>query len=119
MSQIKRTLRTVCQAVEGKKGEAVLVLDVSKVSSFTDFFVVCSGHNPKQNQAICDEIVRCLKKREKRVPDHLEGYRKADWILIDYLELVIHIFLPETREFYNLERLWSDGEEVQSQLASA
>ena len=119
MSQIKSTLRTVCQAVEDKQGEAVLVLDVSKASSFADFFVVCNGRNPKQNQTICDEIVQRLKKGGKGAPDHLEGYRKADWILIDYLELVIHIFLPETREFYKLERLWSDGEEVQSQLASA
>lgn len=119
MRQIKRTLRAVCQAVEEKQGEALVVLDISKVSSFTDFFIVCNGRNPKQNQTICDEIVDRLKNQERRSPDHVEGYQRADWILIDYLEVVIHIFLPAARGFYKLEKLWSDGEEVQSQIASA
>lgn len=105
-------VKTVCEAIEEKKGTDVVILDISKISSFADYFVICSGFNPRQNQAICDGIRERLKRQNPEVRSHIEGYREADWILLDYLDYVIHIFSPEAREFYKLERLWNDGETV-------
>lgn len=103
-------VKTVCEAIEEKKGSDLVVLDISKISSFADYFVICSGFNPRQNQAICDAVRESLKKRKRETPGHIEGYRDADWILLDYVDYVVHIFSPEAREFYKLERLWNDGE---------
>lgn len=110
-------LRKVCEAIEGKKGDNVTILDVSTISTFADFFVICHGHNNKQNQAICDEILSTLKKDEHRTPTHVEGYQFAEWILMDYLDIVVHIFSARTRAFYNLEKLWSDGVEIKPESA--
>lgn len=119
MNQTKRVLTKVYRAIDAKKGEEVVILDVSKVSSFTDFFVICQGSNLKQNQAICDEIELKLKKEEHLTPNHIEGYREAEWILLDYLNFVVHIFSPQARQFYKLEKLWSDGHEVEPRALSA
>ena len=108
----RAVLRKIREAIEAKKGADVNILDVSQISTFADFFVICHGHNNKQNQAICDEILSKLKKDENRAPAHLEGYQYAEWILMDYLDIVIHIFSDQTRPIYNLEQLWSDAAEV-------
>lgn len=104
----RRILKIICEAIEEKKGDQIRILDISKISSFTDFFVVCHGYNRRQNQAICDGIKERLK-RETVSAAHVEGYDDADWILMDYLGCVVHVFSPEAREFYKLERLWNDG----------
>ncbi len=108
-------LKRVCEAIEDKKGDELTVLDVSDISTFADFFVICHGHNNQQNKAICDEILFKLKKDAGRTPAHVEGYQNAEWILMDYLDIVIHIFSDQTREFYNLEKLWSDGIKIPSE----
>ncbi len=105
----RQLLKAICEAIEEKKGERIVVLDVSKISSFTDFFVLCQGTNQRQNQAICDSIRERLKKSDGLSPSHIEGYQEAEWILLDYLQCVVHVFSPEARDFYKLERLWSDG----------
>ncbi len=118
MSDVTQKLAKVCQAIEERKGEDVLVLDISQVSSFTDFFILCQGNNGKQIQAISDAIREVLAK-EKTRPVHVEGYRNAEWVLLDYVDFVVHIFSESTRRFYNLEKLWSDGTEVNHQALSA
>ena len=115
MDNIKTSLKKVCEAIEGKKGESVTIFDVSGVSSFTDFFVICNGYNEKQNQAICNEILERLEKEAHLSPSHIEGYQHAEWILIDYLDFVVHIFSSGAREFYKLEKLWGDGIELKPQ----
>ena len=105
-------VKTVCEAIEEKKGTEIVILEISKISSFADYFIICNGFNQRQNQAICDAIRESLKRKDHSVPGHVEGYRDADWILLDYLDYVVHIFSPEAREFYKLERLWNDGELV-------
>lgn len=112
-------LKKVCEAIEDKKGEDIKVLDISSISSFTDIFVICHGFNPRQNHAISDAIKERLKKEDKVSPAHIEGYQAADWILMDYLEFIVHIFSPESREFYKLERLWNDGEVVELRAVNA
>jgi len=112
MKKTKTVLRKVCEAIESKKGDEVTIIDISKISSFTDFFVICHGHNEKQNQAICDEIMERLKKEKHGFPVHVEGYQHAEWILMDYLDFVVHILSPRSRRSYQLEKLWGDGIKV-------
>ena len=119
MSDVTQKLAKVCQAIEEKKGEDIQILDISQISSFTDFFILCHGNNEKQIQAICDAIREVLAKEEQTRPAHVEGYRNAAWVLLDYLDFVVHIFSEPTRRFYNLEKLWSDGTAVNRQALSA
>ena len=93
------------RAAESKKALDIKVLDVEEVSSFTDYFIICSGTNPRQNHAISDEIGEQLSKIGYK-PVSTEGYESAGWILMDYGDFVIHIFSEETRSYYDLERLW-------------
>ncbi len=93
------------QAAQSKKAEDIVVLDIGKVSSFTDTFVVCSGSNTRQNQAISDEIQTTLKQEGVRVAG-IEGFQNAEWILMDYGDFVVHVLSPEARKYYDLERLW-------------
>lgn len=119
MKRTKTILRKVCRAINNKKGEEVVILDVSKVSSFTDYFIICHGHNQKQNQAICDSIQESLRKEEHLPTGHIEGYREAEWILMDYFDFIVHIFSSEARRFYKLEKLWSDGVQVKLRAQTA
>lgn len=88
------------------------MLDVRDVTTFTDYFVISTGANARQIQAIADEIVKQLKQAGE-LPSSLEGYENAEWVLIDYGDFVVHIFSPKTRVFYDLERLWRDARPVQ------
>ncbi len=85
-----------------------MALDLKGACSFTDAFVICHGQQVRQTRAIADAIEEALKK-QKLLPNHLEGYRTGEWILMDYADLIIHIFTRERRDFFNLERLWGDA----------
>jgi len=102
---------TAVRAAEGKKAQDVAVLDLREITSFTDFFVICTGTNIRQNQAISDEIHVQLKKRGE-LPVSLEGYGNGEWILQDYGDFVVHVFLPGPRSFYDLERLWRHAKKL-------
>jgi ribosome-associated protein len=99
------------RAAEGKKAEDVLVLDLRKAAGFTDYFVLCSGTNPRQVRAIADAIIEVLEADGAR-PAHVEGYERSEWVLLDYFDFIVHIFAPETRLFYGLERLWGNAERI-------
>ena len=94
-------------AAQDKKALDLVFLDLKKIGSFTDCFIICSGTSAPQNQAIADEIEMSLKKMHRR-PNHIEGYNQAEWILLDYADFIVHIMLPKARTFYKLERLWRD-----------
>ncbi len=105
----------VAAAVEAaldKKAEDVVVLDLRKVSSFTDYFVLATGTNQKQILAIADSVLEVLRARGLR-PDHSEGYPRQEWILLDFGGLVVHVFTPRLRAFYDLERLWGGATRVE------
>jgi ribosome-associated protein len=102
---------TAVRAAESKKAHDISVLDLREVTSFADYFVICNGTNVRQNQAISDEIYLRLKEIGE-LPISLEGYDNAEWILMDYGDFLIHIFLQATREFYDLERLWRHAKKV-------
>ncbi|HSR66362.1 MAG TPA: ribosome silencing factor [Acidobacteriota bacterium] len=105
----KAVLQRICDIISDKKGEEILLLDVSDIASFTSYLLICEGRNLRQNQAIADAVVERLKKEYGLRPSHIEGKGDAKWILLDYLEFVIHIFKPETRDFYSIDKLWGDG----------
>jgi ribosome-associated protein len=104
----------VLEAAEGKKAEDTVALDLKGIASFTDCFIICTGNQRRQTQAIGDAIVDALTREGVR-PSHKEGYALGDWILLDYSDLVVHIFTRETRGFYALERLWGDAPRVDLQ----
>ena len=89
------------------------MLDLRDVTSFTDFFVVCTGTNTRQNQAISDEIYLNMKRTYGHLPVSVEGYDRGEWILLDYGSYIVHIFLERTRTYYDLERLWRHAKNVE------
>jgi ribosome-associated protein len=99
-------------AAEDKKATDLVVLDLRKAAGFTDFFVICSGANPRQIRAIADSVMAALADEAVK-PAHLEGYDRAEWVLLDDFDFIVHIFAPETRLFYGLERLWGSAERVE------
>lgn len=92
-------------AALNKKAVEIVLLDLKGVASFTDYFMICSGTNPRQIQAIADEIERELDRRGLQ-PLHIEGYNQSDWVLLDYVDFIVHIFSERARDYYSLERLW-------------
>ena len=99
-------VRLAIQAAQEKKAAGIVVLDLSSASTFTDFFVVCTGFSTPQVQAICTEIEEQLYKQMGRSVEHREGYRSADWALLDFGGFVVHVFSEQARRYYDLERLW-------------
>ena len=95
-------------AVRDKKATAITVLDLRKTGAFTDFFLICTGSNPRQVHAIADGVEEALKTKKIR-PTHVEGYQRAEWILLDYFDFVVHVFSTHARQFYGLERLWGEA----------
>jgi len=99
------------QAAEAKKAENVRILDLQGLTSFTDYLVLCTGTNPRQVQAIADEVELQLKNAGDR-PKSVEGYNNAEWILLDYGDYVVNVFSEQARKYYDLDRLWQDAAEV-------
>jgi ribosome-associated protein len=108
-ARLPADLKSGIAAALEKKAIDLVLLDLRKTSAFTDFFAICSGANVRQVQAIADAIQDALRKRGLK-PALVEGYERADWVLIDYFDFIFHVFTPATREFYALERLWGDAE---------
>ena len=112
--------RRIAGLAEEKLAQDIVILDMRPVCAYTDFFVVCSGQNPRQTKAIVDEVRYRLKQDDEKVlPHSLEGEREGDWIVADYLDVVLHVFTPETRQFYRLEDLWGDVPAVDVEAATA
>ena len=103
---------TASRAASDKKALELIVLDLREVANFTDYFLITSGTNTRQVQAIADEVVEQLKKQGTRAA-RIEGYHTAEWILVDYGDFVVHVFEDKARRFYDLERLWRDAVRVQ------
>ena len=110
-SKLPKQVEAAIRAADAKKAEALVVLDLRKTAGFTDYFVICSGTNPRQVRAIADAVTEMLAAAGAK-PTQVEGYDRSEWILLDYFDFVVHIFAPETRAFYGLERLWGNAEHV-------
>ena len=101
-------LEIAAEAADSKKARDIVALDISAIAYFASCFLICSGDSSRQIQAIADEIETRLKEAGVR-PDHIEGYRNAEWIVMDYSDLVVHLFSKTARTYYDLERLWRDA----------
>lgn len=97
------------KALDGKKGEEIKIMEVTELTTLADYFVICTGSSNTQINALCDAVEKALKEQAGEAPLHREGHRDGTWVLLDYGCLAVHVFSPEAREFYDLERLWSDG----------
>ena len=112
-TELKKQVSAAIQACLEKKAEEVTILEMEKGSgAFTDYFVLCSGTNPRQIQAIADEVELRLKGAGLR-PTHVEGYNQAEWVLVDYVDFVVHVFSEKARKFYDLERLWKTAKRLE------
>ena len=100
------------KAALDKKAIDVVVLDLRHTPAFTDFFLLCSGQNTRQVHAIADAVEDALRSAKIR-PNHVEGYDRGEWVLMDFFSFIVHVFTPQTREFYALERLWGDAERLE------
>jgi ribosome-associated protein len=111
--ETKQQVALAIEAVKAKKAEDISLLELpSESSAFTDYFLICSGSNPRQVQAIADEVDERLSKQMHQEPAHREGYQNAEWVLLDYVNFVVHIFSSNSRRFYDLERLWKSAKQV-------
>ncbi|MGH9309231.1 MAG: ribosome silencing factor [Vicinamibacterales bacterium] len=113
-AEVSKTIR----AALDKKALDLVVLDLRNTPAFTDFFVLCSGQSQRQVKALADAVEETLRAAKVR-PAHVEGYDRADWILMDFFTFIVHVFTPQTREFYSLERLWGDAERIEVTDAGA
>jgi ribosome-associated protein len=110
--QTRQQVARAVKAIEDKKGEDIVILEMDKNSgAFTDYFIVCSGTNPRQLQAIADDVQKQMEEIGQR-PNSVEGYNQAEWVLLDYVDFVLHIFSERARKFYDLERLWKSARKL-------
>jgi len=110
--QVREWARTAAQAASAKGGESTVIIEVGAILAITDAFVITSGRNSRQVKTIAEEVELRLKADGGISPLRVEGLGDSQWVLLDYGDLVVHVFLDETREFYDLERLWSDAPRV-------
>ena len=110
--RLPKPIQAVIDAVQDKKATGLIVLDLRKAGAFTDFFVICSGANPRQVQAIADSVEDALKAQKQR-PSLVEGYARAEWVLVDYFDFVVHVFSKHARDFYGLDRLWGNATRIE------
>ena len=111
LPKMPRELTIAIQAAQDRKATELTVLDLRKTGAFTDYFLICTGGNPRQVHAIADAVEQALKAVKAR-PTHVEGYERAEWILVDYFDFIVHVFSPAARSFYGLERLWGNATRI-------
>jgi ribosome-associated protein len=110
LTKSSKIIKTIITAIQDKKGENIISLDLRKINeAVADFFIVCEAGNQPQIRAIAENIEAMVSEQCSENPYHHEGYKSLQWVLIDYVNVVIHIMLPETRKFYKLEEMWSDA----------
>lgn len=110
---LDENVKLALHCASDKKASNMVAIDLREIASFTEFFIIASGANPRQVQAIADEITEQLKEKLKSRVVRVEGYQTGEWVLLDYGDFVVHIFEAKAREFYDLERLWRDAKKVE------
>ncbi len=110
LTRNSKIIKTIIAAIQDKKGEHIVSLDLRKINeAVADFFIICEAGNQPQIRAIAEQVEDKVKRICGESPYHHEGYHKLQWVLIDYVNVVVHIMLPENRKFYKLEEMWSDA----------
>jgi len=116
-TKLPKQVELAVRAAGDKQAQDITVLDLRQAHGFTDYFVICSGANSRQIHAIADAVTDALAETGAR-PNHMEGYDKSEWVLVDYFDFIVHVFSPETRAFYGLERLWGEADRVEIPAAT-
>lgn len=109
LHSIREQARQAAEVALDLKGEDVRVLDMHEVVTYTDYLVICSGRSTRQTRRISEEIGLRLKRDHRLLPAHVEGQQSGEWILMDYLDFIVHVFTPEARDFYRLDTLWKEA----------
>jgi len=111
LTKNSKFFKALIHAIKEKKGDNIVSLDLRKIpEAVADFFIICEASSTTQVKAIADFVDEHVRKTVQEAPYHSEGHQTAHWILIDYVNIVVHVMLPETRKFYKLEEMWNDGE---------
>ena len=110
--RLPNQITAAIEAAQSRKATDVIVLDLRQTAAFTDYFLICTGSNARQVQAIADAVEDALKTKKIR-PTHVEGHQRAEWILLDYFDFVDHVFSTNARQFYGLERLWGEATRIE------
>lgn len=119
LTRSSKLFKTIVAAIQEKKGEHIVSLDLKKIDeAVTDFFIICEATNPIQLKAIADYVEEEVKKKCSEIPFSHAGYQGEQWILIDYINVVVHIMLPEPRKFYRLEEMWNDADVKEHNLTA-
>lgn len=108
---IKEKVKLVVNSLDEKKAEDIKVIDISGISSIGDYFIIATGDNERLVHALCNEVEEKLSK-EKIYPKNIEGFQNGNWVLMDYEDFIVHVFDKENRNFYNLDRIWKDGKQI-------
>jgi ribosome-associated protein len=111
--------RRIAALAGGKGAQEIVALEVGPLVGYTDAIVICTARNERQAKAICDEVQLRLKREDDVRPERVDGLAEARWILLDYLDVILHVFVPETRERYRLEQLWGEAPEIELELEPA
>lgn len=110
MSETKNLVQKITEGIQEKKGKNIVVADLTSIEdTICKYFVICQGNSPNQVSAIVDSIKEYVREQTDTKPSCIDGLRNAQWVAMDYSDVVVHIFLPEIRDFYNLEHLWADA----------
>ena len=110
LTKSSKIIKTIIAAIQEKKGDNIISLDLRKINeAVSDFFIICEAGSQPQIRAIADNVENRVKEKCSENPYHHEGFQKLQWVLIDYVNVVVHVMLPEIRKFYSLEELWSDA----------
>ncbi len=110
--EIQEIVKTSVSALEDKKAEDIKIIDISQISTIADYFIIANGNNKNQIQAMADNVEEMLAKSGCK-DGKIEGYQDASWVLMDYQDVIVHLFDKESRSFFDLERLWQDGKNVE------
>ena len=114
MDKVKKLIEKITEGIQDKKGKKIVIADLTKIDdTICNYFVICQGNSPSQVTAIVESIRDFTRKGADTKPFAVDGLRNAEWVAMDYSDILVHVFLPETREFYNLEHLWADAKLTQ------
>jgi ribosome-associated protein len=117
--QAERLARRIAEVADSKQATDLVVLDMRVLVGYTDFLVICTARNERQAKAIHDQVHEVLKREDQLLPARAEGVREARWILLDYLDAILHVFTPDARDFYRLESLWGEAPRLELALNDA
>ena len=110
MEQTKQLVKTITEGIQEKKGSDIVVADLTKIEgAICKYFIICQGSSPTQVEAIAESVGDFARERLKEKPTHVVGLENAQWVAMDYTDVLVHIFLPDVREYYDLEHLWDDA----------